>query len=108
VSTTASNFGSRPPAVSLVSAGGTRSVPTVNSFRNRNQIEVEWMRSDGMVRMIPDNRSGVPIIWVKRQPPLLLKRRNAENQRRVEPRYSTEGYVGAEQTPMPTVSLSQR
>lgn len=30
-------------------------------------VEVDWMRSDGRVRMVHEPSSGVPIIWVKRR-----------------------------------------
>jgi hypothetical protein len=95
----------RPAAVSLVSSGGA---PTMNSIRRRVPVEVEWMRSDGMVRMIPDNRTGVPIIWVNRQRPMMIKRNSTSRRRVVEPRYSSEGLLSAKQSPIPTVSLHGR
>jgi hypothetical protein len=32
----------------------------------KDHMEIDWMRSDGRLRVIPDSTSGAPIIWVRR------------------------------------------
>jgi hypothetical protein len=63
------------PSVSISSDSLVRNPSQIPSVSSR-PVEVDWMRSDGSVRMIQDPRAGTPIIWVTRrsQVPQLTRR----------------------------------
>ncbi len=85
-----SQAGSTSP-VALVSTApqvlrSSTRVPTVTTVSTHNRpVEVDWMKSDGSVRMIHDTSGRTPIIWVKRRsnlPQISSYRSNSSRRRR--------------------------
>jgi len=97
------------PRVGLVS-GRTGDNDSGRFIGERYPVEVDWIRSDGRVRMIPDSRA--PIIWVRRtrKGGMLVNRRVVPRIPAVQERYGSEGLsdsVVMQESPLPTGNRSE-
>lgn len=78
--------------------------PTFVSRNSGNSVEVDWMRSDGRVRILNSPQANAPIIFVKPRSPLARVRRNQRSGATSE----TSNGIVLNEAPVPAATFASR